>query len=48
LVSDIEDIAGYTPVSVGDREQWSSIFSAAESNRQNFCKALTGKTLFSA
>jgi hypothetical protein len=33
---------------VGEGEQWSSIISAAEENRQNFCKALSGKTLFSA
>jgi hypothetical protein len=44
----IEDVARYTPDSVGDSDQWSSIVSAAEDNRQNFCKALTGKTLFNA
>jgi hypothetical protein len=33
---------------VGDSEQWSSTVNAAKDNRQNFCRALTGKTLFSA
>jgi hypothetical protein len=47
-VCDIEDVAGYTPASVGETEQWSSIVNMAEENRQNFCKALNGKTLFSA
>jgi hypothetical protein len=32
---------------VGDSEQWPSIVNAAEKNQLNFCKALTGKTLFS-
>jgi hypothetical protein len=45
---DIEDVAGYTPPSVGDSEEWSSIVNEAEANQINFCKALTGKTLFSA
>jgi hypothetical protein len=44
---DIEDVVGYTPASVGDSEQWSSIVEA-EDNQINFCKALTGKILFSA
>jgi hypothetical protein len=48
LLCDIEDVAGYAPASVGDSEQWSSIVNAAEDNQTNFCKALTGKTLFSA
>jgi hypothetical protein len=33
---------------VGERQQWSAIVNTADENRQNFCKALTGKTLFSA
>jgi hypothetical protein len=41
-------MARYTPASVGESEQWSSIVNTAEENRHNFCKALTGKTLFSA
>jgi hypothetical protein len=48
VLCDIEDVAGYTPASVGDSDQWSSIVSTAEENRQNFCKVLGGKTLFSA
>jgi hypothetical protein len=30
VLCDIEDVAGYTPASVGDSEQWSSMISAAE------------------
>jgi hypothetical protein len=41
-------MARYTPASVGESEQWSSIVSTAEENRQNFCKVLNGKNLFSA
>jgi hypothetical protein len=48
VLCDIEDVAGYTPASVGDSPQWSSIVNSAEENRRNFCKALDGKTLYSA
>jgi hypothetical protein len=48
VLCDIEDVAGYTPASVGDSDQWSSIVKTAEDNRQNFCQALGGKTLYSA
>jgi hypothetical protein len=48
VLYDIEDVVGYTPASVGDSDQWSSIVNAAEENRRNFCKALDGKTLYSA
>jgi hypothetical protein len=44
----IEDVARYTPASVGKSEQWSSIVNMVEENRQNFCKAMNGETLFSA
>jgi hypothetical protein len=47
LLCDIEGVAGYTSASVGDSDQCSSI-NTAEDNQVNFCKALTGKTLFSA
>jgi hypothetical protein len=42
LLCDIEDVAGYTPASVGDSDQWSSIINKAEENQVNLCKALTG------
>jgi hypothetical protein len=45
---DIEDVVGYTPAYVRDGEQWSAIVNAAEENRKKLCKALSGKTLFSA
>jgi hypothetical protein len=41
-------MARYTPFSVGESEQWSSIESTAEKKRQNFCKVLNEKNLFSA
>jgi hypothetical protein len=33
---------------VGNSEQWPAIVNSAEENRQNLCKALSGKALFSA
>jgi hypothetical protein len=46
-ICDIEKMARHTPISVAENQQWSSIVSMAEKSRQNFCKALTGKTMFS-
>jgi hypothetical protein len=43
----IEKIARYTPASVGESEQWSSNVSTAVENRQDYCKVLTERTLFS-
>jgi hypothetical protein len=48
VICDIEEMARYTPASGDESGQWSSIVNRAEKNRQNFCKALTGKTLISA
>jgi hypothetical protein len=48
MLCDIEDVAGYTPASVGGSDGWSSIVSTVEENRYNFCNALGGETLFSA
>jgi hypothetical protein len=48
VLCDIEDVAGYTPATMGESKKWSSIVNAAEENRQNFCKTLSGKILFSA
>jgi hypothetical protein len=48
VLCDLEDLASHTPLSVGQSEEWASITSSAEENRENFCKALRGKTLFSA
>jgi hypothetical protein len=47
ILCDIEDVEGYTPASVGENEQWSSIVSTVEENCANFCKTLSGKTLYS-
>jgi hypothetical protein len=48
VLCEIEGVAGYTPASVCDSEQWSSIVNTAEDNIQIFCKALGGKNLYSA
>jgi hypothetical protein len=47
VIRDITEMARYTPALVGESEQWSSIVSMMEENRQNFCKVLNGKNLFS-
>jgi hypothetical protein len=41
-------VAGYTPASVGESQAWNFIISTVEENRTKFCKALSGKTLYSA
>jgi hypothetical protein len=46
VIRDIEEMARYTPASVGESEQWSSIVSTVEENKHNFCKVLNGKNLF--
>jgi hypothetical protein len=48
VLCDLEDLASYTPLSVGQSEECATITSSKEENRENFCKALRGKTLFSA
>jgi hypothetical protein len=48
VLSDIEDVAGHTATSVGESQEWTSTVSTAEENRANCCKALSGKTLYSA
>jgi hypothetical protein len=48
ILCDIEDVAGYTPAAVGESAEWTAIVSAADENRASYCKALIGKTLFSA
>jgi hypothetical protein len=48
VLCDIEDLASYTPASVGESEKWAAIVSAAEDNRESYSVALRGKTLYSA
>jgi hypothetical protein len=43
----IEDVAGCTPIAVGESAQWTAIVNTAEDNRDSYCKALSGKILFS-
>jgi hypothetical protein len=45
---DTEDVTGYTPAAVGESAGWKEIVSTAEDNRASYCKALSGKVLFSA
>jgi hypothetical protein len=47
LIRDIDEMARYTPASEDESEQWSSIVSTAEKNRQKFCSVLNGNNLFS-
>jgi hypothetical protein len=48
VLCDIEDVAGYIPTLVGESQKWADIVSTVEENRSNYCKALSGKTLYSA
>jgi hypothetical protein len=48
VLCNIEDMAGYTPASVGESDVWTSIVNAAEDNWENYCKALSRKTLYNA
>jgi hypothetical protein len=48
VLCDIEDLASFTPASVGESGKWDAIVSSAEDNRESYCKALRGKPLFSA
>jgi hypothetical protein len=43
-----EDVAGSTPTAVGESEEWTAVVSTTEENLASYCKALSGKTLFSA
>jgi hypothetical protein len=48
VLCDIVALAGCTPASVGESEEWAAVVRSAEDNRESFCKALRGKPLFSA
>jgi alanyl-tRNA synthetase len=48
VLGDIEDVAEHTPASVWESAKWAAIVNAAEENGASYCKALDGKTLFSA
>jgi hypothetical protein len=45
---DIEDVEGYTPASIEESQGWRFIVSTMKENHANYCKALFGKTLYSA
>jgi hypothetical protein len=44
VISDIEEMARYTLASMGESEQWSTVVSTVEENRQNLCKVSMGRT----
>jgi hypothetical protein len=48
IYCDIEDVASFTPATIGESAEWTAIVNTAEENRDSYCKALTGKLLFSA
>jgi hypothetical protein len=48
VLCQIEDVASFTPASVGESTEWAAIVRAAEDKCESFCKALHGKPLFSA
>jgi hypothetical protein len=45
ILRDIENMASYTPASVGESVEWTSIVNTAEGNRASYCKALIGNPL---
>ncbi|XP_023725873.1 uncharacterized protein LOC111874531 [Cryptotermes secundus] len=48
IICDIEDVASFTPATIGESVEWAAIINAAEESREGYCKALKGKILFSA
>jgi hypothetical protein len=48
VLGNIEDIVGHTPASVGESTEWVVTVNTVEENGAHYCKALHGKTLFSA
>jgi hypothetical protein len=48
VLSDIEILPTFTPAKVGESSEQTSIVNSMEESRANFCKALDGKSLFSA
>jgi hypothetical protein len=48
VLCDIQGMAGYTPASVGESHDWTSTINTVKERCTNYCKALFGKTLYSA
>jgi hypothetical protein len=48
IYCDIEDVASFTPATIGESAEWAAIVNTTEENRDSYCKVLTGKILFSA
>jgi hypothetical protein len=47
VLCNIEGIAGLTPASVGESNEWAAIVDSAEENHESYFQALRGKPLFS-
>jgi hypothetical protein len=48
VLLELKDLASFTPTPVGQSEEWAAIISFTEETRENYCKSLRRKTLFSA
>jgi hypothetical protein len=48
VLCEIEDMTSFAPGTVGESPEWASIVDSPEENVATFCKALSGKPLFSA
>jgi hypothetical protein len=48
VLCDIESLANSTPISVEESKQWTAIISSAVDKRDDYCKVISGETLFSA
>jgi hypothetical protein len=48
MLSDIEILAKCIPAEVEESSGWTTIVNSTEEDRENFCKILNGKLLFSA
>jgi hypothetical protein len=48
VICTIKDLAGCTPIAVGESAEWTVIVNTADDNRASYGKALSGSVLFSA
>jgi hypothetical protein len=48
VLCDLQSLAGCTPKSVGESEEWAAVIGAAEDNLESYSVALQGKPLYSA
>jgi hypothetical protein len=48
VLGDLQSLAGCTPRSVGESEEWAAVIRAAEDNLESYSMGLQGKSLYSA